>query len=82
MGDLPPQTQAADVGHNDVSLRYEVSPGVFVDADPAAHQDDDGVDLGLIDHCLALTPRQRVQALRGWARLAAAAKRRATPDSE
>lgn len=53
-------------------LVFEVEPGVFIDTNPGATQDDNGCDVSLIDEMLDLTPYERILRLRGWAELAGA----------
>lgn len=48
------------------ALLYELEPGVFYDASPAAFQDNNGVDLTLVDHTLAMTPDERIRHLDAW----------------
>ncbi len=50
---------------------YEVEPGVVIDTRPGAYQDEQGCDLSLVDAMMERTPRERLQALRGLATVAA-----------
>ena len=47
-------------------LICELEPGVWIDTNPAAAQDVNGVDITLVDRTLALSPDDRVRHLDAW----------------